>query len=79
MSKEKEQPTGVITSSYSINEYQIQSMLILTISDAKKLCETTKTGLPKNRELREYIFEQLLGDIKKAVDTTTTKREKGRE
>lgn len=70
----QDQIRGVITSSYPLNEYQIQSRLILTISDAQKLCETTKSGLPKHREARDMIIDQLVSSIRESISRIQSER-----
>ncbi len=49
------------------NEAQLMGRFILTIGDAEELCRKTRSGLPKNKILKDWFFDQITENLEQAV------------
>lgn len=58
---------GIEFSSYPLNEALFQCKFRMTFSDAIELCKRTKSGLIKNKELRDWFFDKITEEIENSV------------
>jgi hypothetical protein len=49
------------------SEAQLCGRFILSLSDAEELCKRTKSGLPKNDELKEWFFDQVTSSLQQTL------------
>lgn len=65
---------GIEFSSYPLNEALLQCKFRMTFSDAIELCKRTKSGLIKNKDLRDWFFDKVTEEIENSVKLMKEKR-----
>jgi len=67
MKKDLRTIPGIKFDTIKWSEAQLMGRFIMSISDAENLCATTKSGLPKNKELRDWFFDQVTNDLEVTI------------
>jgi len=68
---------GISIRAYGISEALINCKISLSYSDAKNLCAKTKSGLIKNKQLRDLFFEILTARLDEVVAKKESKVNNG--
>jgi hypothetical protein len=58
---------GIEISSYPLNETFLQCKFKMTFSDAIELCKRTKSGLLKNKDLKDWFFDRITEELTKSI------------
>lgn len=64
---------GITVRAFPLSEAIIKCNITLSFSDAKDLCLKTKSGLPKNKKLRDLFFDVLSEELQRVTQIKENK------
>ena len=59
---------GIKVDCLKYSEAQLMCRILLSPSDAQELCKHTKSGLILNKDLRDYLFEQITKSLNNSLE-----------
>ena len=59
---------GIKVDCLKYSEAQLMCRILLSPSDALELCKQTKSGLILNKDLRDYLFEQITKNLNASLE-----------
>jgi len=68
MKKDTRKIPGIKFDAIRRTEAQIMGRFILSLKDAEDLCAVTKSGLPKNKELKDWFFDQVTITLEQSLN-----------
>ena len=75
MKKDLRKISGIKFDVIKWNEAQLMGRFIISMGDIENLCARTKSGLPKNKELKDWFFDQ----VTEHLDQSLKKIREGRQ
>jgi len=67
MKKDLRKIPGIKFDTIKWSEAQLMGRFMLTIGDAEELCRRTKSGLPKNKILKDWFFDQVTECLEQSI------------
>lgn len=68
---------GISIRAFGLSEAHIKCNITISYSDAKNLCSRTKSGLIKNKELRDLLFDILTTQLEEVIKEKESKIQNG--